>query len=91
MIPQVSAAAAASEEVLSRAAAISAAVESEARLREVQAGLREQEEQANDAVKVRTACTHCYHCHRAWSQEHSWRHTSQVLMNCCAVTHPKQV
>ena len=38
--------------MLSKAAAISAAVEAEGQLRQVQANLRDQEEQANDAVKV---------------------------------------
>ena len=39
--------------MLSTAAAISAAVEAEGRLRQVQIGLRAEEEQANDAVKVK--------------------------------------
>lgn len=38
--------------MLSKAAAISTAVEAEERLRQVQASLRECEEQSNDAVKV---------------------------------------
>ncbi|KAL0047708.1 hypothetical protein WJX82_009972 [Trebouxia sp. C0006] len=48
---QVAAAAAAASEMLGRAAAISAALEAEEHLRQIQAGLRDQEEQANDAVK----------------------------------------
>ena len=50
---QVAAAAAAASDMLGRAAAISAALEAEEHLRQIQAGLRDQEEQANDAVKVR--------------------------------------
>lgn len=49
---QVSAAAAAARSMLSKAAAISTAVKAEERLRQVQASLRECEEQSNDAVKV---------------------------------------
>ncbi len=49
---QVAAAAAAASEMLGQAAAISAALEAEEHLRQIQAGLRDQEEQANDAVKV---------------------------------------
>ena len=49
---QVAAAAAAARIMLSKAAAISTAVEAEERLRQVQASLRNCEEQANDAVKV---------------------------------------
>ncbi|KAL0028763.1 hypothetical protein WJX79_005643 [Trebouxia sp. C0005] len=48
---QVAAAAAAASEMLGRAAAISASLEAEEHLRQIQAGLRDQEEQANDAVK----------------------------------------
>ncbi|DBA83906.1 TPA: hypothetical protein ACH3X1_006411 [Trebouxia sp. C0004] len=48
---QVLAAAAAASETLGRATAISAALEAEGHLRQIQAGLRNQEEQANDAVK----------------------------------------
>lgn len=48
----MAAAAAAASEMLGRAAAISAALEAEEHLRQIQAGLRDQEEQANDAVKV---------------------------------------
>lgn len=51
-VVQVSAAAAAAANMLSKAAAISTAVEAEERLRQVQASLRNCEEQANDAVKV---------------------------------------
>jgi len=58
---QVLVAAAAASEMLGRAAAISAALEAEGHLRQIQAGLRDQEEQANDAVKVRLACA----CHWA--------------------------
>ena len=64
---QVAAAAAAASEMLGRAAAISAALEAEEHLRQIQAGLRDQEEQANDAVKVRLACA----CHRAYVK-HGW-------------------
>ena len=59
---QVSAAAAAAKAMVSRAAAISAALETEGRLRQVQAGLRDQEEQANDAVKVCAVYIHCCLC-----------------------------
>ena len=51
-VVQVAAAAAAARSMLSKAAAISTAVEAEERLHQVQAGLRDCEEQANDAVKV---------------------------------------
>lgn len=64
---QVAAAAAAASEMLGRAAAISASLEAEEHLRQIQAGLRDQEEQANDAVKVRLA----YTCHRAFAK-HGW-------------------
>ena len=56
---QAADAAAAASEMLKRAAAISAAVEAEGRLRQVQAGLRAEEEQANDAVKVRSPLCIC--------------------------------
>lgn len=49
---QVSAAAAAADKMLKSAAAIAATVEAEGRLRQVQAALRDQEQQADDAVKV---------------------------------------
>ena len=49
---QISAAAAAARTMLNKAAAISTAVDAEERLRQVQASLRNCEEQANDAVKV---------------------------------------
>lgn len=51
-VVQVAAAAAAARTMLSKAAAISTAVEAEEQLRQVQASLRNCEEQANDAVKV---------------------------------------
>ena len=51
-VVQAAAAASAASNMVSKAAAISAAVESEGRLRQVQTSLRQHEEQANDAVKV---------------------------------------
>lgn len=57
---QVAAAAAAASSMLSKAVAISAAVEAEGQLQQVQASLRDQEEQANDAVKVFShSCSRC--------------------------------
>ena len=64
---QVAAAAAAASEMLGQAAAISAALEAEEHLRQIQAGLRDQEEQANDAVKVCLTCA----CHLAYVK-HGW-------------------
>ena len=64
---QVAAAAAAASEMLGRALAISTALEAEEHLREIQAELRDQEEQANDAVKVCLAWV----CHWACAQ-HGW-------------------
>ena len=49
---QVAAAAEAAEAILSKAAAISTAVEAEEQMRRVQVSLRDCEEQADDAVKV---------------------------------------
>ena len=59
MLLQVAAARGQSSDILGRAAAISAAVEAEARVRQVQAGLRDQEEQASAAVKVRNSYITC--------------------------------
>ena len=52
LLLQVAAAREQSSDMLSRASAISASVEAEARVQQVQAGLRHQEEQASAAVKV---------------------------------------
>ena len=57
---QVSAAAAAADKMLNSAAAIAATVELEGRLRQVQAALRDQEQQADDAVKV-SLCVYTSH------------------------------
>ena len=57
LLLQVAAAKEQSSDMLSRAAAISAAVEAEAGVQQVQAGLRDQEEQASAAVKVHCSRT----------------------------------
>ena len=52
LLLQVAAATEQAGDMRSKAAAISAAVEAEARVQQLQAGLRDQEERANTAVKV---------------------------------------